>query len=409
MKRLLLIAALAGLGFAAETQASTSAACPAPLPDAELRRLDSDDELIQYATLRWLLCGPESALPALPVLRDVYRALAIEAAEAEPDAAQTAAQAPEPDAAFTRLVIVGLSMNPQKLVDGLIESRDDADDQDTGAQQKLAGYWRLRMDRQQMLRNYEQGVHPAIDFLRALPLSPAEDQLLELALVGQEIRQGRIEDARAHLARVTAAAPKAAADDEQMPARTEIDGMLRDRLQALTEALAPLQQISPVPDSQGWVLDKSSGRFLRGRCGFSALFEAMFGAGELRAEVLRRADPNAAIAELLHKEWRGLVDGGRSSGLLLELLRKRHSSTQLQTALDDAVASVRNENGTAGLLLLGQALPLPSTVIEGDATVPNGTKERPLEMPELVALVQATDLYRQLGGSQAGTASADAN
>ena len=407
MKRLLPIAALAGLALAAATQAAT-AACPAPLPEAQLRRLDTDDELTQYVTLRWLLCGPESALPILPVLRDAYRAQAIEEAEADPDTAQTAAQMPGRDEAFTQLVIAGVSMNPQQLVDGLIESRADFDAEPAQAQQQLAGYWRLRVDRAQMLRNYEQGLRPAIEFLRRAPLSPAEDHLLELALVGQEIRQGRIEDARAHLARITATAPKPAADDEEAGARREIDGMLRDRLQALTEALAPVQAISPAPESRGWVLDKSTGRFLRGRCGFSAMFEAMFGAGELRAEVLRRADPAAAIAELLHREWRGLIDGDRSSALLLEFLRKRHSTDEeLQTALDDAAASVHNENGTAGLLLFGQMLPLPSAVIEGNATVPDGTKERPLETAELVALVQASDLYRELRGRANGRSSTE--
>lgn len=163
-------------------------------------------------------------------------------------------------------MIDGVSISPRRLADGVIQSRDEAGDESSGARQKLAGYRRMRVVKAQMLRHYEQGVCAAGGFQR-------------------------------------------------------------------------------------------------------------------------RDDLGAAIA-----------------ALLLEFPRNRCPAREPQTAFDDAVASLHSENGAAGLMLFGQALPLPSVVIEGNASMPEGTRERRLETPELVALLRSSDLCRKLGSGRAGAA-----
>jgi hypothetical protein len=383
---------------------AVAASCPAPLPQSTLRELDPEEALNSYVLLRWLACGPEAALPLLPLLRERLRELEREEAADDAAAAEYTGRDPQADAAgaFERQVILALSMNPAALVESVTDEEDFADASDPDAtpfEREGRKYLPLLRDQRQILRHYEQGVQAGIAFLRRDTLSPPQEQLLELALVGQEIRQGRIETARQHLARIVAASPAT-------PTTNKEDAeLLQVRVELLTDALAPVQLISPAPDTQSWVIDKSTG-FLRrrGACGWGGMMQALFGRDALRAEVLRRADPDAAIAEALREEWTSLIEGRSGGTLLPQLLRKRYSAAELRTGLDDAVASIHSSGANAGLMLFGQALPLPYAVLEDDAKASDGTSQRPLSPAELADLVRASDLYRQFGATPAATA-----
>lgn len=413
MKRLLLaVLSLVPLLYAATAPA---AVCPDPLPESTLRQLDSEEDLINYVMVRWLACGPQAALPALPLLREHLRQAAREQLAEEVAAAEYAGRAVQADTemTFEMLAIIALSISPAGVVDDFLDQavEDSAVDADaTPLERDVARYLPLLRDRHRMIRHYEAGVPVGIDFLRRELLSPQQDQLLELALVGQEIRQGHIDVARQHLARVAASGPHVpdiAHDDESDDDETEESEFLRARLTTLTEALAPVQAVSLVADAQPWVLDRSTGAKRRFRCGTGDFFGEMLSAAPLREIVLRRADADAAIAERLRGKWKTLIESPRtdSDPLLRELLRKRYTPDELKTGLDDAVASIRSNEGRAQLMLFGQALALPGSVLEGDASVPGGTRTRELAVSELAELVRAGDLYRRFGATAAASAS----
>ncbi|TDR41265.1 hypothetical protein DFR29_111179 [Tahibacter aquaticus] len=373
MKRLALLLAMAGLFVAPAVQA-----CPPLLSRQALQQLDPQEELGQYVMLRWLTCGAETTLPALPVLRAGLR---LQALQRDGDGDEPAAA---PDDEFAEMVVASLSVNPHAVIAGFFEEREDIDE-DTPAYLRSLMAWQVSA--QQKLRHFEQGVAPVIAFLRQQPLSPSIEQQLELILIAQEIRQGKIEQARTHLARVASAAALPQADTESA-----------ERLAQMKAVLAPVREHSLAADTQRWVIDKSTGRRLRMRCGTGAWMEAMYGLDYLRAEVLRRADADAdaAIAELLQDDWREQIGGhGSRSGFLAELLRKRHPPAALKLAWDDALASIRNDDDKAGLSLFGNYLALPSAVLEGDVTAAGGARERPLTVDELAELVRQSALYRE--------------
>lgn len=383
-------AALATLLLALLSPNRVLAACPAPLPDSALRTLDPGEELSSYLMLRWLACGPKSVLTMLPILREsVHRQVQ---KDAEEDAAPLGP--PDGDGAFVRLVIVALSMNPEEVADGFAKAKDHvepADAHSTPEQRALIEFFALGIDKTQIRRHFEQGVGLGVEFLRQQALTPAQEQLLQLVEVKQAARQGRYDTAREQLARIAAAVPPDIAPDR------DDRELLQGYLESLNEALAPVQAVSLAADAQSWVLDKTTGVPRRRTCGFAAGMEATFGASHLRADILRRADIDAAIAELLREQWHALIEGHHAEALLLELLLKRYTAAELRTGLDDAVASIRSHGGRAQLVLFGQALALPGSVEEGDASVADGTRTRELGVAELADLVRAGDLYLRLG------------
>lgn len=381
MKRLALLLAMAGLFAAPALQA-----CPPPLSRQELQQLDAQEDLSRYILLRWLVCGPETALPALPLLRDALRDQA-----RQDDGGNDSAEAPdgkaEPVDEFVQAVLFALSINPQVLAsDDFLDRKDAAE----GAAGHLAALLAWPAGTQQMTRHFEQGLAPAIAFLRQEPLSPAIEQQLELILVAQEIRQGRIEQARKHFARVSADAATAPQGDPDAAADAA------ERLKQMAAVLAPVHTPSLAAATQRWVVDNSTGYPLRRRCGTGAWFAAIFSLDYLRDAILRRADPDAAIAEVLQGDWRSQIggDGGRT-GFLVELLRKRYPPAALKLAWDDALASIHSEDDTAGLNLFGHYLALPSAVLEGDATLPGSARERAPSVAELAEMVRRSALYRE--------------
>lgn len=369
-------------------------ACPPAPSAAQLQSADGVEDGAYYLLMRWLKCGPADAAALWPAWRDALRRQ--EAEERTEILTHDASdQAPY-------LLLLALSLDPDALAKSMAESTAEAEAEQAGTDepdlagdegvpgQRALSAWPVPVAT--MKRHFEQGLEPAAALLRQDSASPAIAATVELVRVRQMIRNGRIHDARALLARVQAAPP---ADDPEK--------VFGETSNLLTEVLAEPEQRSLVAGGPGLVLDRSTSRQRKFRCGFDG-FAHLFGKDRLRAQVLRAADPDAAIADQLEEHWRDGVfgrprsDGMESVALLAELLRKRYGAAELRQGWDDAVAMIRNDEQVAGTQLLGHFLILPSDVIEDDATAPGGTRQRKLSIEELAGLVRASPLYRATYG-----------
>lgn len=353
-------------------------ACPAPPNASEWRELAEEPaQLSGYALLRWLHCGWRTAEPAFVQARRLYR----EAVAAETEDAE----AYEPDADPFVLL---LHVNPEPFVAAL---REEMEEPDEDAPASFAALQRLPLVTKTAARRYEEGLPEAVALLRREPLAPASVLLLDLALAKQQLRQGNADAARASLERL-------AADTQANDALG--DSRALELLQELRNALALPQPPRWEPADAAWTLQRSARRPLR-HCGTATMAEQMFGAEPLREAVLRAADPDVAIDELLSTQWRDYLEGGGDhAALLVELLRKRHGESGLRQGWDDALALL-HEGVAPSLQLFGRPLPLPARVIEDAAD--GGSQERALRRDELVALVQGSAVY-QLSFAQTAAA-----
>lgn len=371
-------------------------ACPPAPSAAQLQLADPVVDGAPYLLMRWLKCGPADAAALWPAWRDALRRR-----QAEERADDPAYQ--EPDQA-SYLLLMALSLSPEALAKSMAEStaeakaeQADADEPDAADEEnetvpglRALSAWPVPVAT--MKRHYEQGLEPAAALLLQESASPAIAATLELARVSQRIRAGDIDAARALFARMQATPP---AEDPG-----NLFGGMSD---TLTEVLAEPEQRSLVASGPGLVLDRSTVRPRKFMCGFAGLAE-LFGKDDLRAQVLRAADLDAAIADQLEEHWRSSVmvrpggDGMRNVALLAELLRKRYGAAELRQGWDDAIATIRNDEQVAGTQLLGHFLVLPSDVIEDDKTTPGGTHKRKLSTDELAELVRASPLYRATYG-----------
>jgi len=359
-------------------------ACPPALSSAQLQAMESTEDASTYVLLRWLKCGPTDAAVLWPALRDVVRQRQIEeeAIDAGPTVdAETDVEA-EPDPAALMLLF-SLSMNPDALV------RSVGDDDHAEGEPALDALMRWPVPAETMKRHFEQGIAPALALLRQEPMTPALEWQIEFVLVAQEVRQGRIAEARAHVARLVAS-----------PLPAGVEDSVGDWTKEMVELLAEPAQRSTAAGAPGWVLDRSTATRSRFRCGTADVMREL-GPAYLREIVLRAAEPDAAIADQLEKTWRANVHGSirkTDVALLAELLRKRYGAAELRQGWDDAVAMIRNDEQVAGTQLLGYFLVLPSDVIEDDAAAPGGTHQRKLSTEELAELVRASPLYRATYG-----------
>ncbi|HWU53674.1 MAG TPA: hypothetical protein VN153_12770 [Tahibacter sp.] len=365
--------------------ADVATACPPALSSAQLQAIESTEDASTYVLLRWLKCGPADAAVLWPTLRDAVRRKQAEeeAIDAGPNAdaeADVVVEA-EPDPAALMLLFA-LSMNP----DALVRSLDDGH---SGDEPVLDALMRWPVPAETMKRHFEQGIAPALALLRQEPMTPALEWQAEFVRVAQEVRQGRITEARAHVARLVAAPPPAGVEDS-----------VGDWTKEMVELLAEPAQRSTAAGAPGWVLDRSTATGSRRRCGTAEVMHEL-GPAYLRGIVLRAAEPDAAIADQLEKSWRTNLRGDirkADLALLAELLRKRYGAAELRQGWDDAVAMIRNDEQVAGTQLLGHFLVLPSDVIEDDKSAPGGTRQRKLSTAELAELVRASPLYRATYG-----------
>lgn len=371
----LVVLSLPGLAIAA--------ACPPPLPHAQLRSYANDDAVSGYVTVRWLKCGWPAAVP---VLKPVAR-LTLENARAAADR-DDPNDLLESDELFETLSMIVIS-NPGAVAGMLTEHDEEPAENDPPG---LAELLRLRVTPAQIAKNFEQGVEPAIAWLREQYVLPRHiDGRFELALIAIDVRRGDIDGARA---RVAAAAPRYAESDV-IDAESDSDEDWKAMRAALAEPVAQ----SSAASGPGIRIDRSTvkdePRLLK--CGTGALMEHLYGVGYLREHVLRAAPIDTAIGELLG-QWREPVGagGGAHFDLLVELLKKRYGGGELEQGLGDAIATLRNDEHVAGMNLFGQFVALPSHVLEDDATTPGGVRERRLEQHELAELVRDTRLYRLL-------------
>lgn len=372
--------------------AGAAMACPPVLSSAQLQAMESTEDASTYVLLRWLKCGPADAVVLWPTLRDAVRRKQVEdeVIDAEPDSDVDAGDGAEmddvveaePDPA-AMMLLFPLSMNPDALVRSLDErghvEREPA----------LDALMRWAVPAETMKLHFEQGIAPALAMLRQEPMTPALEWQIEFVLVAQEVRQGRIAEARAHLARFMA-----------VPLPAGVNGGRDDWRDDMAELLAEPAQHSAAAGAPGWVLDRSTAKGFRRRCGTAEVMHEL-GPAYLRKIVLRTAEPDAAIADQLEKSWRANVEGDSrktDTAFLAELLRKRYGAAELRQGWDDAVATIRNDEQVAGTQLLGHFLVLPSDVIEDDAAAPGGTHQRKLSTEELAELVRASPLYRATYG-----------
>ncbi|WP_257387058.1 hypothetical protein [Tahibacter caeni] len=370
-----------------------AAACPPAPSAAQLQSVDAVEDAAPYLLMRWLKCGPADAAALWPAWRD-----ALHREEAEERADNPAYH--EPDQA-PLLLLTALSMDPDALAASIAEStaqaqseQDDADESNAADEAvpglRVLSAWPVPVAT--MKRHFEDGLEPAAALLRQDYPSPAIAATVELARVSQMIRNGRIPDARALLARTREAVP---ADDPEQ--------IFHEMSQLLAEVLTEPEQRSLAESGPGLVLDRSTRTRHVLKCGFAGL-EHLFGKDRLRAQVLRTADADAAIADQIEEHWRNGVLGRKTDddandvALLAELLRKRYGTAELRQAWDDAIALIRNDEQVAGTRLFGHFLALPSDVIEDAADAPDGTRQRKLGTQELAELVRGTPLYRATYG-----------
>lgn len=360
-----------------------AAACPPPLGKAQWEALAAadDEDPFNYALMRWLKCGWNSAEPAMRDLR------ATVIAKARKDAAESGGD-PDEHGEFVQRFVMILHLDPAVLDEADFFDMDEEPNPDDPA--PLAELMRLRVPPATLASNFEDGFPGVIALLRREPLSDGDELMLELALVKQMARRGDIDAARARIDRLTrdAGARQASSSESE---RDSHYGEIK-LLQMMQAAFEPASAKSAAADDSHWVLDRSSHR--RRFCGTGAYMERLFGSSALRESVLKAGDADAAIGELLVQHWREhLLGGVPQAPLLIELLRKRHGEAGLRQGWEDGIATLRDGEVPA-IHLFGHYLPLPNLVREDDSAVPGTTRERRLSCEELVALVKASSLYR---------------
>ncbi len=358
-----------------------SAACPRPFSEAQLRTFaQSGQDVTGYVMLRWFKCGWDATVPVIAPAAQITREAAD--AKADPDDQSDPLEGDELVEMFSMTVVANPKDAPRVFAMGEEEPNED----DLPA---LAELMRLSVSSAEIVHNMENGVTPAIAWLRQNYLLPAElDLRLELALIAQKVRSGDLAAARAQLA---AAEPRAA----QALVLESDGGADWASMQAILAE--PVAQ-SAAATGPGIMIDRATPkqRFSRAQCGYIGKY-GQLDFTYLRAYVLRAAPIDVAIGELLG-QWREPVgaDGGEHLGLLVELLKKRYGRRELEQVLSDGIATLRNDDLVAGMNLFGHFVVLPSTVREDDATAPDGVRERRLEEHELAEIVRGTALYRAL-------------
>lgn len=367
--------------------ASAQSHCPDQLTGAQLEQLRTDDDelLGTYALMRWFKCGWPEALPAMKVWRAAAAQTALEDAAEEGDA-------PAESNEFVDDLRTMLWMNPTAFDKQLADDFSDEPNEDDPV--PVAALMQLRVPPALMLRHLDLGRSAAAAFLREdLSLPAATELIVELSVVAQEIRFGKIDEARAHFDRVERNwMARAAQQADEAYATPDSDAEATERLESMRAVLAPVGPMSGATTATRWIVNRSTGR--RSFCGTGAMMEKLFSTTYLRDAVLRAADADSAIAEALPGDWRAQVGGGGvRTGLLVELLRKRYGKAELKQGWDDALAGLRTDGASTGIVLFGHYLALPDAVVEGDANSPE-TTQRPFRPDELVELVKATALYR---------------
>lgn len=372
--------------------ASAQSPCPGPLSASQLQKLRDDDSdmLRQYALMRWFKCGWPTAVPAMKAWRSVAEDAAREDAALNGDALPTSTE-------FVDDLRMMVWMNPEAFDQHLSDEFTDEPNEDDPM--PLVALMQLRVDPAQMLRHIERGRAAATAFLREdLSLPAATDMVLELSVVAQQIRAGRIEEARAHFNRVErhwmARDPQSSA---AVFAASDRDEEAVERLNSMRAVLAPVAPVGPVSGATApgrWIVNRSkTARW--NFCGSDSMMENLFDTTYLRDAVLRAADADAAIAEVLPADWHAQVEGGgMRTGLLMELLRKRYGKAELRQGWADALASLRADGARAGIVLFGHDLALPDMVVEDDAATPAVARVRPFRSDEFIELVKATAIYR---------------
>lgn len=361
-----------------------AAACPRPLTDAQLRTHAENGEIAGYVMRRWFTCGWPAVAPALGSAAEITREKAL--ADAGPDDPDAVLEYDELLEALSLAVV----MTPRGVIELAAENDDEPAEDDLPA---LAELLRMSVSPEQAAKNFEQGLAPAIAWMRKHYVLPETlDRRFELALIAQNIRSGDIGGARARFALAVA---------RPVSSGTPIHGIADadEHWKTMQTILAEPVALSTVATGPGIRLDRSTSKQAPARemCGTGALMERTFGLEYLRGYVLRAAPIDVAIDELLG-QWREPVNagGGEHLDLLVELLKKRYSKAELDQGFGDAIALLRNDDQVAGMNLFGRFIALPGSVLEDDATAPDGVRERRLENRELAEIVQRTALYRAL-------------
>jgi len=358
-----------------------AAACPRPFSEAQLHTFaQSGQEVAGYVMLRWFKCGWDATVPVIAPAAQITREAAD--AKADPDDQSNPLQGDE----LVEMLSMTVFANPNDAPRVFAMGEDEPDEDDPPA---LAELMRLRVSSAEIVHNMENGVTPAIAWLRHNYLLPAElDLRLELALIAHKVRSGDLASARAQLA---LAAPRAAQalvlESDGIPEWASMQAVLAEPVVQSATATGP-----------GIMIDRATEKrsYRETQCGFIGKYERL-DFTDLRAYVLRAAPIDLAIGELLG-QWREPVgaDGGEHLGLLVELLKKRYAQHELEQAFSDAIATLRNDDQVAGMNLFSHFVVLPSSVREDDATAPGGVRERRLEEYELADIVRGTALYRAL-------------
>ncbi|HSX62220.1 MAG TPA: hypothetical protein VLF18_18710 [Tahibacter sp.] len=348
-----------------------------------MRAYAEENDIADYVAMRWITCGWAATVPALDTVAQITRADAVE----ETDSGD-ARELLEADALVEALAMT-ISANPAALTAGFVE--EYADDPDADEPSVLAKLMRVRVSVAQMERHLRQGRESAAAWLRARYVLTSEiDGQIEIAFIAERARGGDIDGARMRLA---AAEPRFV-----LPGLS--DERSADRWKALRETLDEPVATSSAATGPGIVIDRSTVGPIRRICGTSLWNAQLFGFDDVRERVLRAAPIDTALAELL-QDWHEPTGrgGGDHPDLLVELLRKRHGAVGTTQGIDDAIASIRNDEHVAGMNLFGQFVALPSHVREDDPSTTSGVRERRLEIAELAAIVRDTRLFRTLRGS----------
>jgi hypothetical protein len=359
-----------------------AATCPPPLTNAQLRAYAEEGEVSGYVVLRWLKCGWPATVPVLEPVARLTREKARE--EADPEDPDSLLESDE--------LLEGLSMmamaNPDGVVKLFAEGDEEPDEDDVPA---FAELLRLQVPPAQIASHFEQGVLPAIAWLREHYAVPSGmDGGFELARIAAKVRRGDIDGARAHLAD---AEPRYSVPDAVAGTHADLTESWQEMRVALAEPVAQ----SLAASGPGIRIDRSTPKQAvhPRKCGTGALMAQTFGLDYLRGHVLRAAPIDIAIGELL-SQWREPISGGGGEhfDLLVELLRKRYGRAELQQGFGDAIAMLRNDENVVGMNLFGHFIVLPGSVLEDDAAAPDGVRERRLENHELAEIVRGTQLFR---------------
>jgi hypothetical protein len=289
--------AQAAFCFALLLQTAVAQPCASLPSRAQLKTMDVN-RLGAVALQGWLTCGWAAAEPVMRRWRVAAHAAWLQEQRAEGAFFDKHEQLR--DNAFAMGLALLVFVNPSE-IDSVLE--DYFEEIDREERSTAAATWQMDADVETRLRHFEAGLPQAIALLRRdVSRSPGAALELDLALVKYEVRQDRIDAARALLDRAEAVW-RAREQDWSVKASHQL------RIDELRKVLAPVVLQPSVPGNRGWTLDRRRDR----GCGTGVFKERRYGVNYLRAYVLRTADTHLVMVERLDARWVGEVYGDSRS------------------------------------------------------------------------------------------------